>query len=220
LKLKDVWLFDLDNTLYPPSTNIFGMIDKNMKKFISKKLNISPEEALKLQKEFYKEFGTTLFGLMKYHSVDPDEFLDFVHDVDLRRLKKSESLKKNINKLPGLKILFTNGDKKYALKVLKSLGIKNSIDQIYDIKRANYLPKPKPQTYLRLINEFRINPQQTVFFEDIEKNLEPAHKLGITTVHIGRNSYQEKVNNSSKYVDYRFNCINSALKSILDNIAR
>ena len=76
------------------------------------------------------------------------------------------------------------------------------------------------KTYLRLINEFRINPQQTVFFEDIEKNLEPAHKLGITTVHIGRNSYQEKVNNSSKYIDYRFNCINSALKSILDNIAR
>ncbi len=196
------------------------MIDNNMKRFISKKLDVSFDEAFRLQKKFYLEFGTTLFGLMKYHNVNPDEFLDFVHDIDLTKIKKSKGLKYKINNLPGTKILFTNGDEKYAKRVLESLGIEDSIDQIYDIKRANYLPKPKLETYLRLIKEFNINPQQTVFFEDIEKNLEPAHKLGITTVHIKENFNSSQINKSKEFVDLSFKCIDSALESIITNIYR
>lgn len=196
------------------------MIDNNMKRFISKKLDVSFDEAFRLQKKFYLEFGTTLFGLMKYHNVNPDEFLDFVHDIDLTKIKKSKGLKYKINNLPGTKILFTNGDEKYAKRVLESLGIEDSIDQIYDIKRANYLPKPKLETYLRLIKEFNINPQQTVFFEDIEKNLEPAHKLGITTVHIKENFNSSQINKSKEFVDLSFKCIDSALESIINNIYR
>ena len=196
------------------------MIDNNMKRFISKKLDVSFDEAFRLQKKFYLEFGTTLFGLMKYYNVNPDEFLDFVHDIDLTKLKKSKSLKYRINNLPGTKILFTNGDEKYAKRVLESLGIEDSIDQIFDIKRANYLPKPKLETYLRLIKEFNINPQQTVFFEDIEKNLEPAHKLGITTVHIKENFNSSQINKSKEFVDLSFKCIDSALESIINNIYR
>tara|TARA_B100000989_G_C19531030_1_gene469892 strand:+ start:1336 stop:1938 length:603 start_codon:yes stop_codon:yes gene_type:complete len=196
------------------------MIDNNMKRFISKKLDVSFDEAFRLQKKFYLEFGTTLFGLMKYYNVNPDEFLDFVHDIDLTKLKKSKSLKYRINNLPGTKILFTNGDEKYAKRVLESLGIEDSIDQIYDIKRANYLPKPKLETYLRLIKEFSINPQKTVFFEDIEKNLEPAHKLGITTVHIKENFNSSQINKSKEFVDLSFKCIDSALESIINNIYR
>lgn len=196
------------------------MIDNNMKRFISKKLDVSFDEAFRLQKKFYLEFGTTLFGLMKYHNVNPDEFLDFVHDIDLTKIKKSKGLKYKINNLPGTKILFTNGDEKYAKRVLESLGIEDSIDQIYDIKRANYLPKPKLETYLRLIKEFNINPQQTVFFEDIEKNLEPAHKLGITTVHIKENFNSSQINKSKDFVDLSFKCIDSALESIINNIYR
>ena len=196
------------------------MIDNNMKRFISKKLNVSFDEAFRIQKRFYLEFGTTLFGLMKYHNVNPDEFLDFVHDVDLTKIKKSRNLKYQINNLPGTKILFTNGDEKYATRVLESLGIEDSIDQIYDIKRANYLPKPKLKTYLRLIKEFDINPQQAVFFEDIEKNLEPAHKLGITTVHIKENFNSSQINKSKDFVDLSFKCIDSALESIINNIYR
>lgn len=196
------------------------MIDNNMKRFISKKLDVSFDEAFRLQKKFYLEFGTTLFGLMKYYNVNPDEFLDFVHDIDLTKLKKSKSLKYRINNLPGTKILFTNGDEKYAKRVLESLGIEDSIDQIFDIKRANYLPKPKLETYLRLIKEFNINPQQTVFFEDIEKNLEPAHKLGITTVHIKENFNSSQINKSKDFVDLSFKCIDSALESIINNIYR
>lgn len=196
------------------------MIDNNMKRFISKKLDVSFDEAFRLQKKFYLEFGTTLFGLMKYHNVNPDEFLDFVHDIDLTKIKKSKGLKYKINNLPGTKILFTNGDEKYAKRVLESLGIEDSIDQIFDIKRANYLPKPKLETYLRLIKEFNINPQQTVFFEDIEKNLEPAHKLGITTVHIKENFNSSQINKSKDFVDLSFKCIDSALESIINNIYR
>ena len=196
------------------------MIDNNMKRFISKKLDVSFDEAFRLQKKFYLEFGTTLFGLMKYHNVNPDEFLDFVHDIDLTKIKKSKGLKYRINNLPGTKILFTNGDEKYAKRVLESLGIEDSIDQIYDIKRANYLPKPKFETYLRLIKEFNINPQKTVFFEDIEKNLEPAHKLGITTVHIKENFNSSQINKSKEFVDLSFKCIDSALESIITNIYR
>lgn len=196
------------------------MIDNNMKRFISKKLDVSFDEAFRLQKKFYLEFGTTLFGLMKYHNVNPDEFLDFVHDIDLTKIKKSKGLKYKINNLPGTKILFTNGDEKYAKRVLESLGIEDSIDQIYDIKRANYLPKPKLETYLRLIKEFNINPQKTVFFEDIEKNLEPAHKLGITTVHIKENFNSSQINKSKEFVDLSFKCIDSALESIINNIYR
>ena len=196
------------------------MIDNNMKRFISKKLDVSFDEAFRLQKKFYLEFGTTLFGLMKYHNVNPDEFLDFVHDIDLTKIKKSKGLKYKINNLPGTKILFTNGDEKYAKRVLESLGIEDSIDQIFDIKRANYLPKPKLETYLRLIKEFNINPQQTVFFEDIEKNLEPAHKLGITTVHIKENFNSSQINKSKEFVDLSFKCIDSALESIITNIYR
>lgn len=196
------------------------MIDNNMKRFISKKLDVSFDEAFRLQKKFYLEFGTTLFGLMKYHNVNPDEFLDFVHDIDLTKIKKSKGLKYKINNLPGTKILFTNGDEKYAKRVLESLGIEDSIDQIFDIKRANYLPKPKLETYLRLIKEFNINPQQTVFFEDIEKNLEPAHKLGITTVHIKENFNSSQINKSKEFVDLSFKCIDSALESIINNIYR
>ena len=196
------------------------MIDNNMKRFISKKLDVSFDEAFRLQKKFYLEFGTTLFGLMKYHNVNPDEFLDFVHDIDLTKIKKSKGLKYRINNLPGTKILFTNGDEKYAKRVLESLGIEDSIDQIYDIKRANYLPKPKLETYLRLIKEFSINPQKTVFFEDIEKNLEPAHKLGITTVHIKENFNSSQINKSKDFVDLSFKCIDSALESIINNIYR
>ena len=196
------------------------MIDNNMKRFISKKLDVSFDEAFRLQKKFYLEFGTTLFGLMKYHNVNPDEFLDFVHDIDLTKIKKSKGLKYRINNLPGTKILFTNGDEKYAKRVLESLGIEDSIDQIYDIKRANYLPKPKFETYLRLIKEFNINPQKTVFFEDIEKNLEPAHKLGITTVHIKENFNSSQINKSKEFVDLSFKCIDSALESIINNIYR
>ena len=120
---KDVWIFDLDNTLYSSKTKIFDQIDERMKLFISKKLNISFEKAFTLQKKFYKEYGTTLYGLMKHYNFQPKEFLNFVHDVNLDKITKNKNLFENIKNLPGEKIIYTNGDENYARRVLKKLGI-------------------------------------------------------------------------------------------------
>ena len=120
---KNFWIFDLDNTIYDPKSKIFDQIDLRMKKFISSRLNISEKEAFIIQKKFYKEYGTTLSGLMKHYQIQPNEFLKFVHDVDLSKLKKCSRLFKEIKHLPGRKIVYTNGDQAYAKKVLHSLGI-------------------------------------------------------------------------------------------------
>ena len=212
---KNFWIFDLDNTLYPASTRIFNMIDQRMKSFISMKLNISPEEAFTLQKDFYKNYGTTLSGLMKFYNVDPDQFLDYVHNIDFSKIKRSEKLRQSINRLQGKKILYTNGDMKYAKKVLKAVGIDKSIPNIFDIKKANFIPKPELISYKKMIKEFEIDPEKAVFFEDIEKNLEPAYKLGITTVHIDI-EHDDKSNEKLKsFINFKFKYIESAITEIL-----
>lgn len=214
MKEKKYWIFDLDNTLYSSSTKIFDLIDIRMKKFISRELKISQNEAFKIQKELYHEYGTTLSGLIKLYNVQPKKFLDYVHDIDLSKLKKSKELIKFLNHLPGKKIIFTNGDEKWAKRVLSSLGIVNLIDGIYDIIKANYLPKPQKKTYLNFIKRYDLNPNNSVFFEDTEINLKPAYDLGMTTIHIDLNY---KKNNLKSFIDHKFNSINSALESINNN---
>ena len=142
---KNFWIFDLDNTIYDSKTKIFDQIDLRMKKFISSRLNISEKEAFKIQKKFYKEYGTTLSGLTKHYQVQPNEFLKYVHDVDLSKLKKCPALFKEINQLPGRKIIYTNGDHDYAKKVLNSLGIESLFEYILDITKSKYIPKPSIQ---------------------------------------------------------------------------
>ena len=212
---KNCWIFDLDNTLYPASTKIFDMIDVKMKSFISKKLDLPLEEAFILQKKFYKNYGTTLSGLMKFYKIDPDEFLDYVHNIDFSKIKKSKDLKQSINSLPGKKILYTNGDIKYAQKVLKALGIHKSITNIFDIKKANYIPKPKLVSYKKMIKQFEVDPKRSVFFEDIEKNLKPAFSLGITTVHIDIEFDKKNQKKLKSFIDFKFKYIQSAITEIL-----
>ena len=213
---KNFWIFDLDNTLYPASTKVFNMIDERMKSFISKKLNISLEEALIIQKDFYKNYGTTLSGLMKFYNVDPDQFLDYVHNIDFSKIKKSEKLRQSINRLQGKKILYTNGDMKYAKKVLKAIGIDKSIPNIFDIKKANFIPKPELISYKKMIKEFEIDPEKAVFFEDIEKNLETAYKLGMTTVHIDIEHNNKSNEKLKSFINFKFKYIESAITEILN----
>ena len=186
---KNFWIFDLDNTIYDPKSKIFDQIDLRMKQFISSRLNISKEEALKIQKKFYNEYGTTLSGLMKHYQIQPNEFLKFVHDVDLSKLKKCSVLFKEINQLPGRKIIYTNGDQDYAKKVLNSLGVESLFEYILDITKSKYIPKPSVEPLITYLNKNNINLKTCVYFEDLEKNLENAHKYGITTVHI-----EDKIN--------------------------
>ena len=193
---KNFWIFDLDNTIYDPKSKIFDQIDLRMKQFISSRLNISKEEAFKIQKKFYNEYGTTLSGLMKHYQIQPNEFLKFVHDVDLSKLKKCSVLFKEINQLPGRKIIYTNGDQDYAKKVLNSLGVESLFEYILDITKSKYIPKPSVEPLITYLNKNNINLKTCVYFEDLEKNLENAHKYGITTVHI-EDKINKKKNNST-----------------------
>lgn len=180
------WIFDLDNTLYSPEEEIFSQIDERMTKFITDKFKINNEEAFNIQKKYFLEYGTTLSGLMKKNNIDSDEFLEFVHDIDLDILKPDKKLNKIISNLPGKKFIFTNGSKKHAQNVLKKLEMNVIFDDIYDIKDSNFIPKPNMEAYTTFINKMGIDVNKSIMFEDIARNLQPAKELGIISVLIQR----------------------------------
>ena len=181
------WVFDLDNTLYSPEEDIFSQIDKRMTEFIVSKFNVNEEEAFNIQKKYFLDYCTTLSGLMKRENIDPDEFLEFVHDINLEILKPNKELSKIIKNLPGDKFIFTNGSKKHAENVLKQLEMNGIFDDIFDIKESNFIPKPNINAYLNFIDKTKIEPDISIMFEDIGRNLEAAKKLGMKTVLIKRN---------------------------------
>ena len=180
------WIFDLDNTLYSPEEEIFSQIDERMTKFITDKFKINNEEAFNIQKKYFLEYGTTLSGLIKKKNIDTDEFLEFVHDIDLDILKPDKKLNKIISNLPGKKFIFTNGSKKHAQNVLKKLEMNAIFDDIYDIKDSNFIPKPNMEAYTAFINKMGIDVNKSIMFEDIARNLQPAKELGIISVLIQR----------------------------------
>ena len=189
MNLSDIknWVFDLDNTLYSPEEDIFSQIDKRMTEFIISKFNVNEEEAFNIQKKYFLEYGTTLSGLMKRENIDPDEFLEFVHNINLEILKPNIELSKIIKNLPGDKFIFTNGSKKHAENVLEQLEMSGIFDDIFDIKDSNFIPKPNINAYLNFIDKTKIEPDVSIMFEDIGRNLEAAKKLGMKTVLIKRN---------------------------------
>lgn len=178
----NTWLFDLDNTLYPASSSVFPQIDGKMKAFIGSFLGLSPEEAFALQKKYYRDYGTTLRGLMLNHGLEPDAFLDYVHDVDHSALDHDAALRAAITALPGRRLVFTNGTVKHADRVLEKLGLEDLFEGTFDIRAADFIPKPQRQTYDRLIATYGIDPTRTAFFEDSHINLKTAAELGMTTV--------------------------------------
>tara|TARA_Y100000817_G_scaffold10841_1_gene8574 strand:+ start:718 stop:1209 length:492 start_codon:yes stop_codon:yes gene_type:complete len=153
----DSWVFDLDNTLYSPEEEIFSQIDKKMTEFIISKFNVDEEEAFNIQKKYFLEYGTTLSGLMKRKNIDPDEFLEFVHDINLEILKPNNKLTSIIEKLPGDKFVFTNGSKKHAENVIQQLQMNKVFDDIFDIKDSNFIPKPNINAYLSFITKQKLN---------------------------------------------------------------
>ncbi|MDP6222286.1 MAG: pyrimidine 5'-nucleotidase [Candidatus Micropelagos thuwalensis] len=179
---QTVYLFDLDNTLYPPEKNLFAHVDVRMTAFIEEKLGLTHDEAFFIQKKYWKEYGTTLSGLMQFHGLEPDEFLDFVHDIDVSPLTPDPELSTALANLPGKKYIFTNGTQKHAERVSDRLGVLHHFDDIFDIRAADYVPKPDKNVYHKLIANYDINPDKTIFFEDMARNLLPAHELGMTTV--------------------------------------
>ena len=213
----NTWIFDLDNTLYSAETGIFDQVDQLMGLFISKHLNLEMTEAKKLQREYFKEHGTTLRGLMDNHNIDPEFFLNEVHKLDYSIIKPDILLKNALENLTGRKIIFTNANKSHVDKVLSQLNINNIFDSVYDITDADYCPKPDIETYKSLIKKYNIDAEKTIMFDDIARNLVPASKLGFTTVwiDIGKENYSDDIKNSKKYLNYETTSLPLWLNSII-----
>lgn len=178
------WVFDLDNTLYPSTIDLFSQIDERMRGYISTFLGLDLEDAYKLQKQYFHEFGTSLRGLMNNHDIDPALFLEHVHDIDVSVLSPSPALEAALTALPGRKIIFTNASVHHAERVLNQLGVGHHFADIFDIIEAEYRPKPEPEIYENVVTRFGLNPRATVMVEDMARNLAPAAALGMTTVWI------------------------------------
>ncbi len=178
----DAWVFDLDNTLYPASTNLFAQIDVRMKTYIARFLSLSLDEAFKLQKQYYHKYGTSLRGLILHHGVDADDFLDYVHDIDHSVLNADPRLDAVLKALPGRKLIYTNGSAYHAESTVKRLGVAHHFDDIFDIRAGDYIPKPDPSGYAAMIAKHAVTPTRAVMFEDSHKNLAPAAALGMKTV--------------------------------------
>ena len=214
LRHVDCWIFDLDNSLYPASSNLFELIDLRMGEYISRLLGCDTVEARRVQKGFFRSHGTTLAGLMESHGVDPHDFLDFVHDIDLARLTADERVVAALDRLPGRKFVFTNGDERYARRVLDRLGLANAFDGLHDIHAMDYVPKPDPRAYAAMCARHDIRPETALFVEDMARNLAPAKALGMTTVWVDNGSDQASHEADNDFIDYRIADIGEWLEEI------
>jgi putative hydrolase of the HAD superfamily len=211
----DTWIFDLDNTLYPASANLFALIDARMTAFVGDLLGLERDEAYRVQKEYFLAHGTTLAGLMREHEVDPTAFLAYVHDIEMDVLEANAPLAAALAKLPGRKLVFTNGDKPYALKVLDRLGLGESFEAVHDVHAMDLVPKPHPSAYAGLCAAFGIDPRRALFVEDMARNLAPAKAIGMATVWVDNGSEQGHDADRS-YVDYTTRDLTTWLTDILE----
>lgn len=212
----ETWVFDLDNTLYSADSGIFQQVSMLMGKFVSKHLKINIKKAKELQRKYYKQHGTTLRGLMDNHGIDPDLFLEEVHDLDYSIIHPNNKLTESLINLDGKKYIFTNANKKHADIILEKLEIADLFEGIFDIKMANYIPKPEIEPYEKLIETYNINPKKTIMFDDIAKNLVPASKKGFTTVwiNVGHENFSDDIASSKKYLDHQTKDLSNWLSSI------
>jgi putative hydrolase of the HAD superfamily len=178
----DTWVFDLDNTLYPHHINLWYQVDARIGEFVSAYLKISPAEARVIQKDYYRRYGTTMRGMMTEHGVHADDYLAYVHRIDHSPLQPNPAMGKAIAKLPGRKLILTNGTVEHAGKVLERLGIGSHFEAVFDIIAAELEPKPALQTYQKFLRLHGVTPNTSAMFEDLARNLVVPHDLGMTTV--------------------------------------
>jgi putative hydrolase of the HAD superfamily len=178
----DTWVFDLDNTLYPHHVNLWQQVDARIGAFVGNHLDVSPEEARRIQKDYYRRYGTTMRGMMTEHGISADDFLAFVHQIDHSPLEPNPAMGAAIAKLPGRKLILTNGSTDHADAVLARLGIGAHFEAIFDIIAAELEPKPAPQTYQKFLRLHGVNPETSAMFEDLARNLVVPNQLGMTTV--------------------------------------
>tara|TARA_B100000686_G_scaffold334414_1_gene401607 strand:- start:401 stop:1078 length:678 start_codon:yes stop_codon:yes gene_type:complete len=212
----DNWIFDLDNTLYSADSGIFQQVHKLMGKFIKNYLNIETKKANELQRKYYKEHGTTLRGMMDNHGVDPDYFLSEVHKLDYSIVGSNNKLNMELKKLNGKKIIYTNANMEHVLNVLERIELSNCFDHVFDIKMANYIPKPQLTPYNHIVKKFDLNPSKSAMFDDIAKNLVPAKNVGFTSIWIdaGYENFSDDIKSSKKYIDFETNDLSVFLEKV------
>jgi putative hydrolase of the HAD superfamily len=178
----ETWVFDLDNTLYPYHLNLWQQVDARIREYVANFLKVEREEAFRLQKDYYRRYGTTMRGLMTEHGLNPDDFLEYVHQIDHSPLEPNPALGAAIEQLPGRKLVLTNGTRKHADAVMRRLAIDHHFEDVFDIVAAELEPKPSPQTYDRFLARHDVVPAKAAMFEDLARNLTVPHALGMTTV--------------------------------------
>ena len=208
------WLFDLDNCLYPASSRLFELIDQRMGAYIQRLLDCDPVEARRVQKSHFRDHGTTLAGLMAEHDVDPQDFLTDVHDIPLDRICRDDRLSAALERLPGRRIVFTNGDADYARRVLGAIGVESHFADVHDIHASRYRPKPDPHGYELLCDRFGLDPATTLLADDMIQNLKPAKALGMTTVWVDNGSELGRHNHAEGVADETVTNLASWLETI------
>ncbi len=198
----DAWVFDLDNTLYPASDSLFPQIEKRIGVFVSGHLGIEIAEAQRLQKTYFRDYGSTLRGMMTVHQVDPQAFLNFVHDIDYAALQPNPRLGVALGRLAGRKFIYTNASAGHAAHVLERLGVGRHFEAVFDIEAAGYLPKPDPRPYEVLTQSFRIEATRAAMFEDIARNLEPAAAIGMKTVWLAGSPEWAAAGSDGDHIDH------------------
>ena len=204
------WVFDLDHTLYPPKNRLFDQIEVKMTDYVMQNLGLSRERSNRLRNDYWHTYGTTLSGLMKEHSIDPDPFLYDVHQIDFSVLEPTPDLGEAISNLSGRKIIYTNGTALYAQDVLKALEISSVFDSIYGVENAEYFPKPESRAFEIIFKKAGINPQNAVMFEDDPRNLIAPKSFGMQTVLVAQNRVEKP-----DHVDFVTTDLNYFLRQIV-----
>tara|TARA_Y100000816_G_scaffold259890_1_gene215752 strand:+ start:1045 stop:1737 length:693 start_codon:yes stop_codon:yes gene_type:complete len=221
IKKMKYLLLDLDGVCYGKHNNyslekVFGQVSRRMTKFISEKLKIDEKEAKKLQTDYFYRYNTSLNGLMIHHKVPPEEFLKYVHTIDLSFMKEDKIMRNELEKLDMKKYIFTNGSADHAQNILSHLGIFDLFgkDKIFDIKDAEYVPKPEAKTFDKMVKKFGINPKETIYIEDIAKNLSIGYKRGCTTVWLINDEQFGKIDSDKDYICHKIENLSLFLKEI------
>jgi putative hydrolase of the HAD superfamily len=209
------WIFDLDNSLYPASCDLFALVDERIGQYVQRLLGLGPVEARRVQKGFFATHGTTLAGLMETRGIDPHDFLDFVHDIDMARVVADPGLVAALDRLPGRKFVFTNADESYARRVLDKIGLANAFDGFHDIHTMGYVPKPNPSAYALICDRHDIDPAGALFADDMARNLAPAKAIGMATLWVDNGSEQAGGIAAPGYIDHRTGDIAAWLHEIL-----
>ena len=207
-------LFDCDGVLYSDLEAVFGQVSRKMTEYISSKLNVDLKKAKELQTNYFHKYNTSLNGLMIHHEIDPKEFLDFVHDIDLSFLEKDTALRHELENINLRKFVFTNGSHDHVKHITSTLGIDDQFEGIFDIVDAEYHPKPEAKAFDLMIEKFKIDPKETLYIEDIAKNLSIGKERGTITAWLINNEEWGKKESDKEYIDYKIENLTLFLKEI------